>query len=172
MIVLGVDPGTVATGYGVVAGEGNRFHCLTAGDIRSSARNPMEMRLLAIFDCIESLIAEFHPDAVAVETAFISKTKSPQTPIKLGQARGVILLAAARAGLPVVDVNPVTVKQTVAGNGAAPKEQVIYMIKRLLNLPGDPPSEHAADALGIALCHIQRGRYEALAAGATQGRRR
>lgn len=168
MIVLGVDPGTVATGFGVVARQGSRFTCLAEGDVRAPARWPMEVRLKTIHDAITELILRFAPQALAVEDAFISKLKSPQTAVKLGQARGVILLAGAQAGLPVVSYAPNVVKQSVVGNGRAEKEQVIYMVTRLLNLPGGPKSEHAADALGLALCHLQRGRMDALAAGATR----
>ena len=163
MIVLGVDPGTVATGFGVVAQSGSRFACLEEGDVRAPARRPMPERLNIIHAKIVELIAHHRPDAVAVEDAFISKQKSPQTAVKLGQARGVILLACAQAGVPVTDYTPNVVKQSVCGYGRADKEQVIYMIQRLLNLPSPPFSEHAADALGLALCHLQRGRIDALA---------
>lgn len=161
MIVLGVDPGTVATGYGVVAAEGSRYRCLDQGDIRSPARRPMPERLMAIHGRIAGLLADHRPDALAVEDTFISR--NPQTAIKLGQARGVILLAGAQAGVPVFTYNPGHVKQAVVGYGRAEKDQVIYMIARLLSLPGGPASEHAADALGLALCHLQRAPAAALA---------
>ncbi len=164
MIVLGIDPGTVATGYGVVAVSGSRHSCLDAGDIRASAALPMEQRLRIIHDKVAELIAHHQPDAVAVEDAFVAK--NPQTALKLGQARGVVLLAAASAGLPVANYTPTHVKQSVVGYGRADKEQVIFMITRLLNLPEPPKSDHAADALGLALCHLQKGRYDALAAKA------
>ncbi|MDH4229302.1 MAG: crossover junction endodeoxyribonuclease RuvC [Nitrospirota bacterium] len=164
MIVLGVDPGTVATGYGVVQRIGSRLICLEAGEVRSSPRLPMPERLLAIHDRIRDLLQRHSPQSVAVETAFISKLKSPQTAIKLGQARGVILLACARAGVPVADVNPVTAKQSVAGYGRADKEQVMFMIQRLLGLTSPPSSEHSADALALALAHLQTSRLTALTA--------
>ncbi len=168
MIIMGVDPGTVATGYGFVDQRGSRFTCMAEGDVRAPARWPMETRLKVIHDAMVELIARYHPDAVAVEDAFISKQKSPQTAIKLGQARGVILLAAAQAGLPVTSYTPNVVKQSVVGNGRAEKQQVIYMVTRLVNLPVPPKSEHAADALGLALCHLQRGAMDALTAATTK----
>ncbi|MFQ5507846.1 MAG: crossover junction endodeoxyribonuclease RuvC [Leptospirillia bacterium] len=165
MIVLGVDPGTVATGFGVVAQEGSRFRCLIEGDVRAPARLPMAERLHRIHQRIADLIATHQPEAVAVEEAFVSRTKSPQTAIKLGQARGVILLACAEAGVPQVDYTAPQVKQAVVGNGRADKAQVIFMIQRLLNLPAPPRSEHAADALGLALTHLQLRRIREIAAG-------
>jgi crossover junction endodeoxyribonuclease RuvC len=164
MIVLGVDPGTVATGYGVVAVDGSRYRCLDQGDIRSPARRPMPERLLAIHDRLTDLIERHRPEALSVEDTFVSR--NPQTALKLGQARGVILLAGARAGVPVFSYTPAHVKQAVVGYGRAEKEQVIYMITRLLALPDGPASEHAADALGLAFCHLQQGRAQALALGA------
>ncbi len=162
MIVLGVDPGTVATGYGVVDRQGSRYVCLAEGDVRAPARWSMELRLKTIHDAMIELIQRHRPEAVAVEDAFISKLKSPQTAIKLGQARGVILLAAAQAGLPVSNYSPNVVKQSVVGNGRAEKQQVAYMVTRLLNLSAPPKSEHAADALGLALCLLQRGAIDAM----------
>jgi len=165
MIVLGVDPGTVATGFGVVQQQGSRYICLAQGDVRAPAKWPMEMRLKTIYDAMVELICQHRPQAAAVEDAFISKTKSPQTAIKLGQARGVILLACAQAGIPVTSYTPNVAKQSVVGYGSATKEQMIYMVTRLLNLSTPPKSDHAADALGLALCLMQRGRIDALAAG-------
>lgn len=160
MVVLGIDPGTVATGYGVVALSGSRHACLEQGDVRASSSLPMEQRLRIIHDKVAELIARHRPEMVAVEDAFIAK--NPQTALKLGQARGVVLLAAATAGLPVANYTPTRVKQSIVGYGRADKEQVIYMITRLLNLPAPPKSDHAADALGLALCHLQHGRFEAM----------
>jgi crossover junction endodeoxyribonuclease RuvC len=167
MIVLGVDPGTVATGYGVVVQQGSRYICLAEGDVRAPSRWAMESRLKAIYDAIAELICTHRPQAAAVEDAFISKTKSPQTAIKLGQARGVILLACAQANIPVSNYSPNVAKQSVVGYGSASKDQMSYMVTRLLNLPKPPKSEHAADALGLALCLLQRGRIDAMTAGAT-----
>jgi crossover junction endodeoxyribonuclease RuvC len=167
MLVLGVDPGTVATGYGVVAAEGSRYRCLAQGDVRSPSRWPMPDRLRAIHEAIANLIQGHRPDALVVEDAYVSR--NPQTALKLGQARGVILLAGSQAGLPVVSYTAAHVKQAVVGYGRAEKDQVAFMIARLLNLPEPPASEHAADALGLAFCHLQRGRFTAAAAGGGWG---
>lgn len=170
MIVLGVDPGTAATGYGVVSLEGSRYRCLEQGDVRSSASMVMEQRLLRIHETISRLIARHRPDAVALEDAFISKQKSPQTAVKLGQARGVILLACAQGGVAAASYNPMQVKQAVVGYGNADKQQVIYMISRLTGLAAPPKSDHAADALGLALCHLQHGHVQRLARGGASWR--
>lgn len=120
----------------------------------------MPERLHAIHEAIAGLIARHRPEALAVEDTYVSR--NPQTALKLGQARGVILLAGAQAGVPVFTYTAAHVKQAVVGYGRAEKDQVGYMIARLLNLPGLPASEHAADALGLAFCHLQRGRLQAL----------
>jgi crossover junction endodeoxyribonuclease RuvC len=163
MIVLGVDPGTVATGYGVVAAAGSRFTCLDQGDVRAPAKWPMAERLRAIHAAVADLIARHHPEALALEEAFMAR--NAQTALKLGQARGVILLAGAQAGIPVYGYAPAHVKQAVVGHGRAEKDQIAYMITRILGLSAPPASEHAADALGLAYCHLQQGRFEALSAG-------
>jgi len=169
VIVLGVDPGTVATGFGVIEATGSRLRCLAQGDVRSPAKKPMPERLAAIHATIVGLIAAHRPEALVVEDAYVSR--NPQTALKLGQARGVILLAGAQAGIPVFGYTAAHVKQAVVGYGRAEKDQVIYMIARLLGLPEPPASEHAADALGIAFCHLQQRRLQAVAgaAGAATG---
>jgi crossover junction endodeoxyribonuclease RuvC len=164
MVVLGVDPGTVATGYGVVAAAGSRFTCLAQGDVRAPAKWAMAERLNAIHAAIADLIARHRPDALALEEAFIAR--NPQTALKLGQARGVILLAGAQAGVPVFGYAPAHVKLAVVGHGRAEKDQISFMITRILGLGAPPASEHAADALGLAYCHLQQGRLRSLAAGA------
>jgi crossover junction endodeoxyribonuclease RuvC len=163
MIVLGVDPGTVATGYGVVAAAGSRFTCLAQGDVRAPAKWPMAERLCAIHAAVADLIAHHRPEALALEEAFMAR--NAQTALKLGQARGVILLAGAQAGIPVFGYAPAHVKQAVVGHGRAEKDQIGYMITRILGLSAPPASEHAADALGLAYCHLQQGRFHALTAG-------
>ncbi len=152
MMVLGVDPGTVATGFGVIRRDGSRFTCLYEGDVRTPAKAPMPERLHRIYTAVAELIETYRPDEVSVEDTFVSK--NPQTAIKLGQARGVILLACAQARLSVTDYAPTAVKRAIVGYGGADKEQMIFMIQRLLNLPEPPASDHAADALGLALCHL------------------
>jgi crossover junction endodeoxyribonuclease RuvC len=165
MIVLGVDPGTVATGYGVVAAEGSRFRCLVQGDVRSPSKRPMPDRLHAIHAAIAGLIATHRPEALIVEDTYVSR--NPQTALKLGQARGVILLAGAQAGVPVFNYTAAHVKQAVVGYGRAEKDQVAFMIARLLGMREAPASEHAADALGLAFCHLQRGRFAAATGAAS-----
>jgi len=167
MIVLGVDPGTVATGYGVVAADGSRFRCLAQGDVRSPSKRPMPDRLHVIHAAISALLAAHRPEALVVEDAYVSR--NPQTALKLGQARGVILLAGAQAGVPVFTYTAAHVKQAVVGYGRAEKDQVAFMIGRLLGMTTPPASEHAADALGLAFCHLQRGRFQAVTTGTAWG---
>ena len=153
MIILGIDPGTRITGYGLLRAEGNRFVHLDNGCIIPKAQNPMSQRLGYIFHHIEILIRDFEVEAVALEQVFFAKNAS--SALKLGQCRGSIMVAAERAGLPVSEYSPSEVKQAITGSGRAQKEQIQKMIKLLLGLP-EVPQADAADALAIALCHGQR----------------
>ena len=153
--MLGLDPGTAATGYGVVehAGPG-RSRLIECGVVRTSASSPLEQRLALIFDAVTDLIAQHRPDAVAVESVFVAR--NPRTAVVLGHARGAALLAAAKAGLPVAEYPPALVKKTVVGAGAATKTQVQRVTARLLRLRTPPAPDDAADGVAVALTHCMR----------------
>ena len=150
MIILGLDPGLQATGWGVIAADGNRLRHVANGTVRSRAADPLADRLVQLYDALEAVIAEHRPASAAVEETFVNT--NPQSTLKLGQARGVVLLVAAKAGLPVAEYAARFVKKAVVGTGAADKGQVGAMVARLL--PGcGPLAPDAADALAVAITH-------------------
>jgi len=153
MFVLGIDPGLSVTGYGIVARDGGRLAAVAAGAIRTDREAPVERRLLELSDDLEALVAEYHPDEAAIEQVFVNRNL--RTATQVGRASGVALLAAARAGLTVWEYTPSAVKMAVTGVGDAPKEQVQAMIATRLGLAAAPSPADAADALAVALCHIQ-----------------
>jgi crossover junction endodeoxyribonuclease RuvC len=176
--VLGIDPGTAATGYGVVRRvDGPRRAVLVeCGVIRTRARDPLPLRLREIYDGVVELIERHHPDVLAVEDVFYAR--NVRTTVVLGHARGVVLLAGARAGIPVHEFPPAEIKKAVVGTGAASKEQVQYMLMRLLRLQAVPRPSDAADGVAAALTYCLtagvptlRGRPMA-AASAERGSRR
>ncbi len=150
--ILGIDPGTRATGYGVVEVEGNRLRYISHGVITTGAASPLPLRLEKIFAELGEIIETYNPHEVAVENLF--QSRNHQSALKLGHARGVILLCAQLEKKPITEYTPAQVKSAVVGYGRATKEQVQQMVKRLLSLPKIPPSD-AADALGVAICHSQ-----------------
>lgn len=152
MITLGVDPGTALLGYGFVEDQPEPV-ALAYGVIETKPDRPMPERLSRIFDELSQLVHVYRPDVLAVEQLFFARNAT--TAIAVGQARGVVLLAAARAGVPVVEYKPAEVKQAVVGYGKAEKHQVQEMIRLLLRLDAVPQPDDAADALAIALCHAQ-----------------
>lgn len=154
LIVLGIDPGTLATGYGVVEIRRGSMRMITAGAIKNSSERPMPERLKIIHDSIRDVIRKYHPDEVAVETAFYGK--NAQSALKLGQARGVAILAAVSANLPLAEYSPREVKKAVVGNGTASKQQVQFMVKSMLAAVEIPAGFDATDALAIAICHTHR----------------
>jgi len=157
-IVLGVDPGTAITGYGVVAEDSSgEFVLLACGVIRTAAHVPMHLRLLELFRDLQALIEEFNPHEMAVEKLFFGRNVT--TAISVGQARGSILLAAALAGIDVVEYTPAEVKQAISGYGNADKEQVQEMVRQVLGLTEAPQPDDAADGVAIAICHLQAARY-------------
>ena len=155
MRVLGLDPGTATTGYGVVEGRGNRLTHIGHGIISTPAGMPFELRLKSIFEQASALVREHRPDAVAIEKLFFSQNVT--TGIAVAQARGVLALAAAQANLPVGEFSPLEVKNAVVGYGKATKHQVQDMIKILLNLDAIPRPDDAADALALAICLVHAG---------------
>jgi crossover junction endodeoxyribonuclease RuvC len=153
MRVLGVDCGTEYTGFGVVElCRDDTLVCLTCGAIKLSHRAPLPQRLATIFDRLEALIQEHRPDQVAIEEVFYAV--NVKSALKLGQVRGVAMLAASSCGLKVAEYSPLSIKSAVVGYGKAEKRQVQHMVTRLLNLSAVPEPCDAADALAIAICHL------------------
>lgn len=160
-IALGIDPGTAITGYGVVGRTiDDAFVLLACGVIRTEPATPMHLRLLEIFRDLQALIAEFEPDVMAVEKLFFGRNVT--TAITVGQARGTILLAAATNDLAVAEYTPAEIKQAITGYGNADKQQMQQMVQYLLDLPGIPRPDDAADGIAVALCHLQTDRYQSL----------
>lgn len=166
-VVLGIDPGLSRCGYGAVTAEGSELVPLACGVIRTSPGEPMPARLGALFAELEGLVAELRPAAIAVERVFFQT--NVRTAMSVGQASGLALVAAERAGVPVGQYTPNEVKQAVAGYGAADKAQVQAMVARLLHLPEVPKPPDAADALALAICHLSAGRFRAAAGLAGAG---
>lgn len=155
MIVLGIDPGTAITGYGVVRVENNKNTVLGYGAIRTPAKQETASRLEIIYTGVQQLISEFQPDCVAIEELFFNKNVA--SALAVGQARGVAILAGAHGGLPVFEYTPLQVKTAVTGYGRATKEQVAYMVTMLLGLGETPKPDDVTDALAICLCHGYNG---------------
>ncbi len=155
MIVLGIDPGTADTGYGVVQSAGSRLSAVDCGVIQTRAGTPLERRLAEIHERIDELLCRHRPDAVAVEELYFGT--NVRTAFAVGQARGVVLLAAGQHRTPTHSYTPQQVKGAVCGHGRAGKEQVTRMVGRLLGLPTPPTPDHAADALAVAICELNRG---------------
>jgi crossover junction endodeoxyribonuclease RuvC len=155
MKVLGIDPGTAATGFGVVeTGERGQLRLVECGVIRPPAGAELAPRLAAIYDGLTELLARHRPDVLAVEEAFYAR--NVRTTLVLGHARGVILLAGAQAGVTVAEYAPATIKQAVTGKGAALKPQVGYMVAQLLRLATAPSPADAADGVAVAITHFLR----------------
>lgn len=162
MVVLGIDPGTANTGFGVVARRGARLVALDGGVIGTSAAVAPELRLARIHAEIAALLAEHRPAALAVEGLYFGA--NVRTAFAVGQARGVALLAAGQAGVPCHSYTPQQVKSGVCGSGRAGKEQVQSMVQRLLALAEPPAPDHAADALAVAICHHNAAPFQAAVA--------
>ena len=164
MIVLGIDPGTANTGYGVVSDGRGRMHAVDGGVIETRAGVAAEQRLAQIHARIAELIAEHRPDAVALEDLYFGT--NARSAFAVGQARGVVMLAAGQAGIPCTSYTPQQVKAAVCGHGRADKGQVGRMVQALLALTAAPEPDHAADALAVAICHVNRAPMaQAVAAG-------
>lgn len=161
MIILGIDPGTSRCGYGIIRDpRGSGLELLDYGVIETDPEFSIPEALREIFQKISRIIEEFAPDTVVVEQVFYGS--NTRTALSVGQARGIILLAAANQDLPISEYTPLQVKQAVVGHGRAEKGQVQYMVKALLKMPTLPPDD-AADALAVAICHAHsRGMYAKL----------
>ncbi len=154
-IVLGVDPGTLVTGFGVVSCSADELTLLEAGAIKNRGGQSMPIRLKRIYEGLQSLIDRHHPDEFAIESAFYGK--NAQSALKLGQARGVSILAAVEKEIPTAEYSPREVKQAVVGKGTATKEQVQFMVRTLLHLRGNSMLLDTSDAIAVAICHLHRG---------------
>jgi crossover junction endodeoxyribonuclease RuvC len=157
IVVLGIDPGTITTGFGAVALERGAARALGWGSVTTSSSDPIAERLARIHAEVAHQIRKHRPDEIAVEDVF--QAKNVRSALKLGHARGVALLAAAEAEIPIFEYAPREVKQSVVGVGSATKRQVSSMVRRLLDLGGAEMKEDESDALAVALCHLhKRGR--------------
>lgn len=151
MKVIGIDPGTASCGYGIVHEKDGRLRAIDHGWWTTPARERPELRLKTIFDEVAALIEQHTPDAVALEESFVGV--DARTALSVGQARGVVMVAAASAGVACAEYPPARVKQAVCGYGRAEKQQVQKMVKAILGLQSEPTPSHAADALAVAICH-------------------
>jgi crossover junction endodeoxyribonuclease RuvC len=179
-IILGIDPGSLKTGYGLIESSGNRLRFLECGTIKTGG-GPLPPRLKIIFNDIRKVVQHWSPDEMAIENVFLAR--NPDSALKLGQARGAAICAVMADDIPVAEYSANQVKQAIVGKGHAAKSQVQHMIKILLNLSEIPQSD-AADALAIALCHANTNktitefkskaseRYPAEVLGAIRGRRK
>lgn len=161
MKVLGIDPGTAACGYGLVAADGGRVTALDYGWWSTPAGQSLEFRLRHVHDAVAELIALHEPAAVALEESYVGA--DPRVALSVGQARGAVLVAAASAELACAEYAPATVKQAVCGYGRAEKAQVQAMVRSILGLDDVPRPNHAADALAVAICHALAPPLAALA---------
>ncbi len=153
--MLGIDPGTATLGYGVVTGgAGTQARLVECGVVRTKPKETLACRLAIIYDAVTALIERHHPDALAVEGIFHGK--NARSALILGHARGVVLLAGERAGLPIAEISPAEVKRATTGMGAATKQQVGTMVTRLLRLVEPPSPADAADGVAIALTQLMR----------------
>ena len=161
MLVLGIDPGTATTGYGLVRQlEDGSLQAVAHGAILTPAKTPMPERLESLYTQLKEILLLHQPDSAAVEKLFFSK--NVKTALSVGQGRGVVLLALAQSDLPIGEYTPNEIKQAVTGYGSAGKAQMQEMVKLLLNLDERPKPDDAADALAVAICHIHSSRYQAL----------
>lgn len=162
MRIFGIDPGSARTGYGCVETDGSRHRIVVCGAVSTPALASFPEKLLQVHRRLAELIAECHPDAVAIESLF--HAANVRSALKLGHARGVAVLAAVQAGLPVMEYTPAEIKRAVVGYGRAEKHQVQHMVKLLLGLPQVPSPHDAADALAVAICHLHSRRVARAAA--------
>ncbi len=154
MVIIGIDPGTAATGYGVIANYRGKLKLIEYGCITTPKKDRPEARLLEIYRDLEKIIKKYRPERIAVESIFFFKNL--KTAISVAQARGVILLAATKQRVPVLEFTPLQIKSSLTGYGKADKKQVQYMVKAVLGLKSIPKPDDAADALAIAICAANR----------------
>jgi len=160
MRIIGLDPGTASTGYGIIDAKEGRLSAVTYGVIHTPAKDEAPQRLQAIYRKLNELIATYQPDSAGVEEVFFGRNVT--TAINVGQARGVLLLALVNAGIPISEYSPPKIKDAVTGYGKANKAQVQLMVKNLLEMEETPRPDDAADGLAVAITHYQYYRYESL----------
>lgn len=165
MLVLGIDPGTATTGFGLVREDRTGLALVDYGVITTPAGQPLPQRLQTIYQGLRDVVTQHRPRTAAVEELFFSR--NARTALSVGHARGVTLLALADAGLSIHEYKPLEIKQAVAGYGGADKRQVQEMVRMLLELDHIPQPDDAADAVAVAVCHIHSAHMKALLAGAT-----
>jgi len=166
MRILGIDPGIATVGFGVVDSQGGRLGYVSCGIISTPAKTPLSYRLDLIYNDLNQLFETFKPDVISIEELFFNTNIT--TGISVAHGRGVILLAAYKAEIPVYEYTPLQVKQAVVGYGRAEKKQVIDMVRRILNMKNPPKPDDAADAIALAICHArsatslltQNGRFD------------
>ena len=160
MRILGIDPGIAIVGYGVVDKEGNRYKTVAYDAVTTRAHTPLEERLLLVYKGIDEIIKMYKPDAMSIEELFFNN--NAKTAVAVGQARGVILLAAVQNGIPIYEYTPLQVKQALTGYGRASKSQIQQMMKSILGLESVPKPDDVADALAIAVCHGNSMRFNSI----------
>ncbi len=158
MVILGIDPGTAITGFGVIESANSGQQFVAAGVLRTKSSQPLGLRLAEIYQEVNQLISEYHPTQMAVESLFFAKNVT--TAMSVRQARGVIVLAGTQANLKVAEYTPLQVKQALTNYGRADKKQVQLMVKQVLKLSDIPKTDDAADGLAIALCHAANLRVQ------------
>jgi crossover junction endodeoxyribonuclease RuvC len=156
MRILGIDPGSQVTGYGIIEQQGSRLHHVDNGGIFTRPTHPFPEKLRTIFEGIHELIERYAPQVLAIENIFYAKNH--RSSFQLGHARGVAMVAAARKSLEVFEYNPTTIKQSVVGYGRASKEQIQQMVRQLLKLP-ETTFFDASDALAVAICHLHTSKF-------------
>jgi crossover junction endodeoxyribonuclease RuvC len=156
MRILGIDPGSGATGYGIIESDGSKHVSILFGAITTRARQPFHERLLKIYIELNNILSREKAEIMAIEEVF--HATNVQSALRLGHARGIALLAAAQHGLSVFEYSPLEIKSAVVGYGRAEKTQIQAMVRLLLDLPEIPAPDHAADALAVAICHAHRMR--------------
>jgi crossover junction endodeoxyribonuclease RuvC len=168
MIILGIDPGTITTGYGVIEAEDDEPTLVDCGALSASERSPIGERLSYIYQHLLEVIARFSPDVIAIERPFLAK--NVRSALAIGQAQAIAILAAAEGKIPTREYTPAEVKQRVTDYGASSKEQVQEMVKLQLKLAEAPHSTDAADALAVALCHLRQMHLDSLLAKSEEKR--
>jgi len=157
MIILGIDPGTAICGYGIVDYTDGKLIALKYGAVTTNSKARMQDRLEKIYDNLDSLIKEYKPEIMGIEKLFFGRNST--TAIPVGQARGIVLLAAVKNRVEIIERTPKEIKQSVTGYGGASKEQIIYMVTKLLNLEEEPKPDDVADALAVAICAAHTGMF-------------
>ena len=163
MVILGIDPGLAHTGWGVVEERGGEVRCRAYGCIETSAGSPLSVRLRHIADDLKSVVERYAPHTAAIESIYFGA--NVRSAIPTAHARGAAMVVLSQCALEVGEYTPMQIKQAVVGTGAADKHQVAYMVQTLLHLDHEPKPDHAADALGCAICHVNLSRTRALTGG-------